>query len=87
MQAPLVSSPLLASFMVEAVSISAPNGLEELGLGVVSDSQGVLGRDGATECPASPCSPLSFPTEVETTVFWASPRTTEVEAMVFPASP
>ena len=73
MQAPSVSSPILASFVIEAESNLVSNGLEELGQGVASNLQGVLGCVGATESPASQRSPLCFPT-VEATVFPASPR-------------
>jgi len=83
--APSASSPVLTSFVVEeqsalpwAVSelvpggnLMSPNGLKKLGLGVVSDLQGMLGVDGATERPASPRSPLLFE---EATVLPASPR-------------
>ena len=68
---PWAVSELVPGGNIESSMQVSPNGLKKLGLGVVSDLQGVLGVDGATERPASPRSPLLFE---EATVLLASPR-------------
>jgi hypothetical protein len=60
------ASPAIRNEEVEAVGELVPDGLEVL-----------LGRDGATESPTAPRSPLCFPTE-EATVFPASPASRQV---------